>query len=64
MPTLKSIVLEFLCDAIVCIIFYSLGIAICYVIGNEFSYTVGFIMGLTSAVLFITVIVVSKLMKG
>ena len=63
MPTIKSIMLEFACDGLVCIIFYILGMIILSLIGDEYLYVTGFIMGLISAVVFITITMLLKLIR-
>ena len=58
---LKSRILELTCDSLVCIIFYVIGLLIHNVVGDKYLYFIGFIMGLISAVLFITIGILLKL---
>ncbi len=64
MPNIKELLLEFACDGLVCIVFYIIGMIILNDIGDEFTYVTGFIMGMLSAVLFISVTMLLKFVDG
>ena len=64
MSNIKELLLEFACDGLVCIVFYIIGMIILNDIGDEFTYVTGFIMGMLSAVLFISVTMLLKFVDG